>query len=825
MSLYEIRGSISEDTFIATTGANPTGWLRVYVYTSLYSSNKDYYKVDVTLKWFFGNSDGLSSSKYIDTSIYGWTWRINIRNNIGQESTINFYWRPTTSNGSYGKIYGTQEYDYTGTAYIHRGACSTGQSEYLTYEEEVLHNPNAAGASFIGDTWSGTFPTGYNGMYQYKRLVVSSPTASSIPMILHNGSFSVRTEACKEIATNESHSLVATMNGKTKILYSDSGPENYTETSVLYGADYNLRSGKEYILSLQRKGLHAEFDSPKVNRTYRTYSEPNIDFSLDSWYNADEIIKFSVNNWRGVFGTENSNCTIYASNGSSSIVVANLSNNITKYNASVLDMGSSVTKMFEKLESKQVTFKIYRFSELNIVNKSVNTTIHFRPSNAPNYLYGYVVQSNGAVQNKSLSTTITTDTNVYVPVTYTGNGYVDGYQVFVRESNNSSAISNFSISATNVRNNNFKTNIRINANLMKSTRIYSLDIRPYYTYKTNGSRGYGSNYTINNAIHYLVASSKDAEYVTMSSDGVWIGKNMLLYFQLPKDSSYLSLTATKMQNYRYQDVIVKITTQNNTLYTYRYSKYPQYFSDATDGLTYLNRLYFNVGLTNIPNETIIKKCQISVVYSADTDGTTYEFKVYNNNDTTNITGTNKKLTYVDTVNTLQKFINFESGTIIKGADVSDLFCILYNMLKFIRDTIAFQSYYALNSNRTAYVYYSYDANNVTESFNGITCSKSVFNDILMYINVFASVKYDYAIRAHNITYASFMEYLYSYIYIIVQNTPNREFINDYMSEYFSVSNNTITSPDDLKKYQEISIITANEFKIIAKCLMNIVTGL
>lgn len=834
------RGSYSSG-WSETTASLPRGYIRIYLNTSLY--NESTFKIDITLNWRFGDEFDMYTTNYIDTRSYAWIWRIHLKNSV-DSTYADFYWRPVTPEGTYGVIYSYSydTYKATKTVYLNRDILSSLYDEYIDYSEQLLYysnNLSIASAAYYYSTFFGNHTqsiyTGYKGMYTNKTINVTNPTSTSTTMIKHNGSFNVSVNKCT-VNSDEYNTLVSTMNSRSVTLFAQYG--TYTGTSfTLYGNNYSLSAGKEYTLALQRKGFYSQFDSPIVYRTYRTYSMPNVSFNLDSYYDADEVIKFKVNEWRGNFGTENSNCIIYSYNGSKYHKIKDLANNKYEYNSSVLNMPTNVIKMLEKFDGQnnKVCFNINRHSVLDTAVTRVNTKVYFKPTNTPSFSYGYFEYTNGTVSNKSLSTTVSTKgTNINyinIPVTYNGRngrGFVNGYQVFVRQNNNSSIVNNFYVNATNNRSKNFETNIRINANMLISTRQYSIDVRPYYVYATNGSKGYGSNYTINNAIYYITPSNNGIGCNTFYSKGYWIGKNMILYFQLPKDANYFSLVDTERSNYRYQDVIVNIVTYNNS-YTYKYSTHKQYF-DCNDELTYGKYLNFNIGLTNIPKNTMIKQCNISVVYSSKTDGTTHKFKVINLYDTSNLASNaviydNIAYTYDNTVALLEKFTNYTEDTIIKYADITYLFRILYGMMLYVRETIVYQPYWV------AYTSYYYDGSYSNISGTHIKYKNqyyygSTLETIIDSLKNILSYKYQNVITTSDVSYGTMLLYLLGYTYERTVNAQNKNFSVNYMSDYFEYYNNRFSYPSVLDKNRTSgNIITLEEYKIIAQCLLNIVKGI
>lgn len=818
-----------------TDNSYPQGHMRLYF--DIYALN-NMFQVNVNLNWYFtDNPNSSTDDGYINTLSYGWIWRVEVSNLYGDTEVAEFKWRPT-KNGSYGRInYYDDEsiYNNYATLYIDRGPVTTSEPENLRYKVSVLPNPKIAQCSFV-HSLSGilmSLPSGYMGVYTYKTLDVTSPTSSSITTIRPYDTFTVKTNR-KMTSINEYTCLISKMNGYSRIL--DSGYEQGgNNTYTLQGSLYHLSAGKEYKLSLQHiNNTYSQFDSPIVYRTYRTYSTPNVNFKLNSWYNADEVIKFKVNEWRGNFGTENSNCVIYSYNGKYYNTIKELSNNIYEYNSSVLNMSNSVKTMLERFDGQdnKSCFKIDRRSVLDTASTSVNTKLYFKPTNTPSFSYGYFKYTNGTVSNKSLSTTVSTKGTsincINIPVTYNGRGFVNGYQVFVRQNNNSSIVNNFYVNATNNRSKNFETNIRINANILTSTRQYSIDVRPYYVYM-NGSKGYGSNYTINNAIHYLTPSNAGIGCNTFTSSGVWVGKNMILYFQLPKDANYFSLVDTERSNYRYQDVIVNIVTyNNNNSYTYKYSTHKQYF-DCNDELTYGKYLNFNIGLTDIPKNVMIKQCNISVVYSSKTDGMTHKFKIINMRDSSDVlyngVYNSRIFTYDGTVTLLEKFVNYTEGTIIKDTDIRHLFHILYGMIMYVREVLIYQPYY------DTYTSYYYDGSYSNISGTHIKYKNhyyygSTLETIIDSLKNILSYKYQNVITTSDVSYGTMLLYLLGYTYERTVNAQNKNFSVNYMSDYFEYYNNRFSYPSVLdKNIVRGNIITLEEYKIIAQCLLNIVKGI
>lgn len=849
MSIHNIDGrGKSSGWWNMTMSSLPRGYIRIYLDVSLYNTST--YKVDITLEWDFGDENvNFNTQNFLDTRVYGWIWRIWIKNGVDSDYA-DFYWREFATDSSHRDNYGygyVYSYAYNGfsetkTLYIDRDIVSSSSNEYLEYSEQLVYVSGLSipTAAYYYNTQFGnvtqSIKTGYTGRFTQMTINVSSPKSGSVTMIKHNDSFKVTINKCV-VNSDEYNTIVAKMNNRTKTIletygtyYAEYGSVIYT----LYGNNYSLSAGKEYTLSLYRGSSYAQFNSPTVNRTYRTYSVPNISFSLDSYYDADEIIKFKVNEWRGNFGTEDSYCSIHAYNGSKYVFVDDIYANEYVYNSSVLNMGNNVIKSLEKVDGQnnKAAFEIDRISELDTASYRVNTKIYFKPTNTPSFSYGYFKYTNGTVSNKSLSTTVSTKGTsincINIPVTYTGRGYVNGYQVFVRQNNNSSIVNNFHVSATNNRSKNFETNISINANTLTSTRQYSIDIRPYYVYETNSSKGYGSNYTINNAIYYLTPSNAGIGCNTFTSSGVWVGKNMILYFQLPKDANYFSLVDTERSNYRYQDVIVNIVTYNNNSYTYKYSTHKQYF-DCNDELTYGKYLNFNIGLTDIPKNVMIKQCNISVVYSSKTDGTTHKFKVINMRDWSDVlyngVYNSRTFTYDGTVTLLEKFVNYTEDTIIENSDIRHLFHILYGMIMYVREVLIYQPYYYTY---TTY-YYDNSYNNISSThyqYKNQPYYGSTLETIIESLKNLLSDKYREVISVSSVSYGTMLLYLLGYTYERTINAQNKNFNINYMSDYYEYYNNYFSYPSVLDKNRTSgNTITLEEYKIIAQCLLNIVKGI
>ena len=724
------------DKYKTTGNTNPVGWYQFYFDLS-YDDNY-FYISNGYFKFFYGSINGWDSSKYIDKNYYRWYYVINIKNSSGVSLNIA---NLSMNNVPYHYNNNDFSYWYISNTSISRSTILKDSYECLYFDITVYayNGYSKPGAANIDGVYS--INTGIEGRYsKVTSFDVLRPSYNKEEVVKHNGSFYINTTKFNGTSYDKTK-IVATMTNSfnksdvRSITYDEGYGVRVATNRLTYGSEFYLKPGTFYDLSVQRIHLNnSSWSSPIVNRSVSTYPLMSIELNSTSSSNtnADNSVNISWYDWKGepTYTTVSvgayTMCNYY-SNGN-----YNGNRKIMNYSFIPLNTNSVVKKYLESKDEYHSTNNVVNISikRIGTITGFTNTVyrnfyIHFRPIGLPTINNNTIYDSTHSYYNCNF----TTNSNITIPIKYNGYGIVSGYDVNMVRTDNSNIYYQKFINVTNKRSSDFSTNAFIPIANLISTKTYKIKITPYY--ESNNMVSRGNTYTHSKYITCLLPSNANCKTKTnINIYNTWVGKNFIISFKLPNDANYEPLDSSKKNNYKYQDIILKVTAVNSnstsTEYVYKYSTNSNMFLDSTtDCLKHEKTIAVNLAKANLPNTvSYISKIDISAIYSTYTDGTTNNFLMYNfyNN---NVNLCNSR------INTLNRLSNIMSGDKISYADLKILYYTIYNMLCFLNDTKLEWIQKSGLYNNFLDMYYKINSSNIidVDDKNTTTIFYSLFNEL------------------------------------------------------------------------------------------------
>ena len=391
---------------------------------------------------------------------------------------------------------------------------------------------------------------------------------------------------------------------------------NFTIHSGDYKTDGSSFNTRIYVNDNHGTSVHS---SPwRLTRTYRIPTVSNVKTSRTSFSPQDN----ATLNWT----TNSRTWTNHENNFSTKIVCGNNSVNATNQGpTNTSNDGSTFTDTCKEILNKTFLSKItskaeqsvsvmtknvevHRINNLGNYNISSNTNIvvQYQPIKAP--LNGTVKDSSGnsvAGQTIIIQDIPTIDLDWTYPITSGAAGVVDGYVIRIyKDSNYSQQVGNAKI--VNVTQNASSGTCKLNtkSDLSRGVMNY-VKITPFYT-KPNGTGRIEGTQSLQMRLVLPISRINTPVISYPVNNSNWHNKNFRILLQLPSDDDIDVLGLTDSE-YRYQDIDVKITPNNNSssAITYTYKNNPEIFS--TETISHTKKIAINPSLiTSFPDVATYK---------------------------------------------------------------------------------------------------------------------------------------------------------------------------------------------------------------------------
>ena len=391
---------------------------------------------------------------------------------------------------------------------------------------------------------------------------------------------------------------------------------NFTIHSGDYKTDGSSFNTRIYVNDNHGTSVHS---SPwRLTRTYRIPTVSNVKTSRTSFSPQDN----ATLNWT----TNSRTWTNHENNFSTKIVCGNNSVNATNQGpTNTSNDGSTFTDTCKEILNKTFLSKItskaeqsvsvmtknvevHRINNLGNYNISSNTNIvvQYQPIKAP--LNGTVKDSSGnsvAGQTIIIQDIPTIDLDWTYPITSGAAVVVDGYMIRIyKDSNYSQQVGNAKI--VNVTQNVSSGTCELNtkSDLSRGVMNY-VKITPFYT-KPNGTGRIEGTQSLQMRLVLPISRINTPVISYPVNNSNWHNKNFRILLQLPSDDDIDVLGLTDSE-YRYQDIDVKITPNNNSsnAITYTYKNNPEIFS--TETISHTKKIAINPSLvTSFPDVATYK---------------------------------------------------------------------------------------------------------------------------------------------------------------------------------------------------------------------------
>ena len=414
------------------------------------------------------------------------------------------------------------------------------------------------------------------------------------------------------VSSSVRNSVLASFNAPT----SASGTTNFTLSSGTFS------DGARYKVAIRFSDNHYEWISGDDDTIY-TYLKPimtNITNFEDPFSPQDNVVMSWYTNSRMWTSMEEEFQT-NISNGDVSLPQSQVSQAPTNSSSNGYSNTSTQAKTITKEvlnalfsnEDRSVsvmhgTLVVDRISTSGGYRAWASTTIdvQYQPVKAP--LNGTITNSSGtSVAGNTIviqdTPTITLDWTY--PITSGAAGVVDGYVIRIyKDSNYSQQVGNAKI--VNVTQNASSGTCELNtkSDLSRGVMNY-VKITPFYT-KPNGTGRIEGTQSLQMRLVLPISRINTPVISYPVNNSNWHNKNFRILLQLPSDDDIDVLGLTDSE-YRYQDIDVKITPNNNSsnAITYTYKNNPEIFS--TETISHTKKIAINPSLvTSFPDVTTYK---------------------------------------------------------------------------------------------------------------------------------------------------------------------------------------------------------------------------
>ena len=416
----------------------------------------------------------------------------------------------------------------------------------------------------ITDTDDGN----YNASTTYERGVYGLPSISV--SLAYTGSITVGTANRITVTTG---SLTNDNGSPTTVWIEVNGTTVRTWTNQSTGSSHTLTydytpSSSATTYNVVAKVKH-DYSNEENNdsKSFKTYTTPTLsNISGTTPFSPQDSISYSWTN----------NSSTISNNGESSsqkISISNSSKTNVSYSNTSVSLAPSGTYWVQSIftDSSRSVDQLSSTLTVTFTNDSSGVSV----SKTKDFKVQYKPTKNltvTSVENQGKTIAIDNDTKTTVKWTYPYNagaaGVVSGFRVRVySDSSYSTQVGNDHFITTTY--NNYITGPTYtidldNASDLKRGVMNYVDITPYYSYPSGGTKSYGPTVQAGKLIKpYKYMSKPSISYPINNT--TWHNKNFRVLLRLPVDNDYSTYTSTVQNAYSYSDFEIKI---NNTIYAF-----------------------------------------------------------------------------------------------------------------------------------------------------------------------------------------------------------------------------------------------------------------